>query len=193
MGSCHVTSFVGSARVLGAECVFSYLLLAVEWHALRTDKWNPTAGSEIWGYPAGDYEYFVGCDAEQSGRKLPKLRTNLLPPHSVRKVSRTWKQMIITSPISRAGIAYRCSGYATCWATKEMWFDSRHEKGIFLFSTASRPALGPTQPIQWVPGVLFPGVMWAGREVDHSPPSSAEVKNAWSLDSAHHSASWRGA
>jgi hypothetical protein len=29
---------------------------------------------------------------------------------------------------------------------------------IYLFSTASRPALGPTQlPIQWLPGVLFRG------------------------------------
>jgi hypothetical protein len=36
-------------------------------------------------------------------------------------------------------------------------FDSRQCK-IFLFSTASRPALGSTQPpIQWVPGGSFPG------------------------------------
>jgi hypothetical protein len=34
-------------------------------------------------------------------------------------------------------------------------FDSRQELGIFLFNTASRPDLGPTQPpIQWVPGAL---------------------------------------
>jgi hypothetical protein len=33
----------------------------------------------------------------------------------------------------------------------------------FLFSTASRPALGPTQlPIQWVPGGPFPGEKAAG-------------------------------
>jgi len=29
-------------------------------------------------------------------------------------------------------------------------------------------------------GVFPPGVMRSGREVDHSPPSSAEVKNTWS-------------
>jgi hypothetical protein len=49
--------------------------------------------------------------------------------------------------------------------------------GIFLFTTASRTALGPTQlPIQWVPGALFLGVKGAGRESHHPPPSRAEVK-----------------
>jgi hypothetical protein len=59
-------------------------------------------------------------------------------------------------------------------------FDSRRELGIFLFSTASRLDLGPTQPpIQWVPGVLSPAVKRPGREADHSLSSSAEVKNSW--------------
>jgi hypothetical protein len=50
----------------------------------------------------------------------------------------------------------------------------------FLFSTSSRPALGPTQPpIQWVQGTLSTGVMRPGREADHSPPTSAEVKKTW--------------
>jgi hypothetical protein len=36
---------------------------------------------------------------------------------------------------------------------------SRQRQIIFLLAPASRPALGPTQPpIQWVPGVLSPGV-----------------------------------
>jgi hypothetical protein len=34
-----------------------------------------------------------------------------------------------------------------------------------------------------VTGVLSPGVKWPWREADHSPPSSAEVKNAWSYTS----------
>jgi hypothetical protein len=51
----------------------------------------------------------------------------------------------------------------------------------FLFyATASRPALGPTQAhIQWIPGVKRPG-----REANHSPTSSAEVKNTWSFTSS---------
>jgi hypothetical protein len=49
----------------------------------------------------------------------------------------------------------------------------------FLFSKSSRPALGSTQPpIQWVPGVKR-----LGREVDHSPPTSAEVKKMWTYTS----------
>jgi len=38
-------------------------------------------------------------------------------------------------------------------------------------------ALGPNQlPIQQVPGALSLGVKQQGHEADHSPPSSAEVK-----------------
>jgi hypothetical protein len=56
-------------------------------------------------------------------------------------------------------------------------FKSWRGLGIFLFTTASRTALGPTlPPIQWVPGALSLGVKWPRREADHSPPSSAEVK-----------------
>jgi hypothetical protein len=54
--------------------------------------------------------------------------------------------------------------------------------GIFLFTTASRTALGPAQPpIQWVLGVLSLGVKRPGREADHSPLSSAEVKECVEL------------
>jgi hypothetical protein len=56
-------------------------------------------------------------------------------------------------------------------------FDSRRGLGIFLFTTSSRTALGPTQPpIQWIPGALSLEVKRPGREADHSPPSSDEVK-----------------
>jgi hypothetical protein len=44
-----------------------------------------------------------------------------------------------------------------------------------LFSTSSRTALGFIHPtIQWVPGVKR-----QGREADHSPPTSIEVKKMY--------------
>jgi hypothetical protein len=56
-------------------------------------------------------------------------------------------------------------------------FESRQGLDIFLITTVSRQALGPIQPsIQWVPGALSLGVKRPVREGDHSPPSSAEVK-----------------
>jgi hypothetical protein len=49
-----------------------------------------------------------------------------------------------------------------------------------IFSSPRRPdrLLGPPN-LQWVPGALSPGVKWLGREDDHSPPTSAEVKKMW--------------
>jgi hypothetical protein len=65
-----------------------------------------------------------------------------------------------------------------------MGFESRQGLRIFPFATASRPAVGPTQPpIQWVPGVLSLMVKRPGREADHSPPPSSKVKKAWSYTS----------
>jgi hypothetical protein len=72
-----------------------------------------------------------------------------------------------------------------CWTIEVLGFDSRRELGIFLLTIASRTALRRTQPpIQWVPGALSLGVKRPGREAEHSPPSSAEVKNAWGYTSA---------
>jgi hypothetical protein len=54
----------------------------------------------------------------------------------------------------------------------------------FLFSTSSRPALGPNQsPIEWVSGTISSGGKQPTREAGHSPPTSAEVKKIWILTS----------
>jgi hypothetical protein len=51
--------------------------------------------------------------------------------------------------------------------------DFRKGQVIFLYPTASRPALGLTQPsVQWVPGALFQGVKRPWREADPSPSSA---------------------
>jgi hypothetical protein len=63
-------------------------------------------------------------------------------------------------------------------------FESRRKLRIFLFTTTSRTALGPTQPpIQWERWVLSFAVKRPAREADHSPPSTTEVKNALSYTS----------
>jgi hypothetical protein len=57
----------------------------------------------------------------------------------------------------------------TGWTIGWSEFDSRRGLGIFLFTTASRLALAPTQPpIQRLTGALSLGVKRPGRETDHS-------------------------
>jgi len=71
-----------------------------------------------------------------------------------------------------AGVAQSVQRLATGWTIGVRGL------GIFLFSNTFRPALEPIQHlIQWVPGALTLGVKRPRREADHSPPSSAEVKN----------------
>jgi len=70
----------------------------------------------------------------------------------------------------------------------ELDFQWQHADTIFVVVVvvvvvvkASGLALRPTQsPIQWVLEALSPEVKWLRHEVDHSSPSSAEVKNVWS-------------
>jgi hypothetical protein len=70
-------------------------------------------------------------------------------------------------------------GIATGWTTKGLMLSSGRVKN-FLFSMSSWLALGSTQPpIQWAPGALSPGIKRPGREADHSPPASDEVKKMW--------------
>jgi hypothetical protein len=69
------------------------------------------------------------------------------------------------------------SGIALSYGLDVRGFESRQWLGIVLFTTASRPALGPTQPpIEWVSGVTSLGVKWPWSLAGHSPPSSAGIK-----------------
>jgi hypothetical protein len=73
-------------------------------------------------------------------------------------------------------------------------FDSRQGQEIFLFSTASRSALRPTQPpMQWVLVAFFPAGKTPGAVADHSLPSSAKVKNGGAIPPFPHTSSRRGA
>jgi hypothetical protein len=78
------------------------------------------------------------------------------------------------------------SKFVKNWSTflysKLREFESGQGLGIFLFTTASRPALGPTQPpVKWVPGALSQGVKRPGCEAHHSHPSSAGDKECVEL------------
>ena len=65
---------------------------------------------------------------------------------------------------------------------KELVYSSRQRKRDFVsFRRTSKVALGPIQAlIQWIPWSHSPETRRPVREVDHSHPSSDEVKNEWS-------------
>jgi hypothetical protein len=68
------------------------------------------------------------------------------------------------------------------------------ERGMKSFSSpASRPAPGPPYPNDNGGGGSFPVGKAAGREADHSPPSSAEVKNNGVIPPLLYTSSWCGA
>jgi hypothetical protein len=73
-----------------------------------------------------------------------------------------------------------CFAYLTTPSQLRILYNIQYDEE----STVSNTALWPAQPpIQWVPAVLSPGVKRPRREADHSPATSAEVKNAWSYTS----------
>jgi len=66
------------------------------------------------------------------------------------------------------------------WMAEGLWFFSRHGREISCFSKASMPSLGPTDsPNQGVPEAPSSGIKRQGHVLEHSSPSSAEVKNKW--------------
>jgi hypothetical protein len=108
-----------------------------------------------------------------------------------------WSNFVIIGlvPPIRAVIAQSVQRWATGWTIGVLGFDFRWGLGIFLFTTASKTALGPIQPpIQWVTGALSLGVKRPGREANHSLPSSAKVKECVELYlHSPNTPSWRGA
>jgi hypothetical protein len=73
------------------------------------------------------------------------------------------------------------SGIAVGYGLDDRELESRQRLGIFLFTTTVWGAHPASYPV----GIRgsFPGCKAAGDEADHSPPSSTEVKNAWSYTS----------
>jgi len=59
----------------------------------------------------------------------------------------------------------------------------RRGEGIFLFATTSRPPLVHSAFLSNGYRSSFPRIERPGCEADHSPSSSAKVKNVWSYSS----------
>jgi hypothetical protein len=82
------------------------------------------------------------------------------------------------------------AGIAQSLQVATLGFDSR-ERQDFLFSTMSRQLCGP--PSLMSNGYLVylsPGIKRKEREVDHSLPSNAEVKNGEAIPALPHMPSW---
>jgi hypothetical protein len=74
----------------------------------------------------------------------------------------------------------------------------RLQAGKRFFSTPQRPdriLVPSSRQSNWcqVPGAISPGVYWPGREADHSPPASAEVKNSGAIPPVKLMCSWSSA
>jgi hypothetical protein len=100
--------------------------------------------------------------------------------HKVHKTNSKWNTYLISETSWEANSHSTSQEILAFYRTRSSLHCSQQSAtGPFPESDESSPhtALGPTQPpIQWVPGPLFLGVKRSGREADHSPPSSAEVK-----------------
>jgi hypothetical protein len=92
--------------------------------------------------------------------------------------ARLWLNCLYSSV--RTVVAESAQRWFTGWTIGVLGFDSLRGLGIFLFTTASRTALGPTQPpIQGVRGSLSLGLKRPGREAYHSPHLVPSSKNEW--------------
>jgi hypothetical protein len=87
----------------------------------------------------------------------------------------------IFTSISKVGSRDNVVGIATSYGLDDRRVGVRVPVGSRIFSVPDRPAaLRFTEPPnQWVQGALSLGVKRPGRGVDHSPPTSAEVKKMW--------------
>jgi hypothetical protein len=115
------------------------------------------------------------CGTDINWSAFPKLPVSLLPKASHSEfcycffhLSNMW-----------AGIAQSVSQLATGWMTKvsefESWWD---QEFLLLLVIQTGSGVHPTSYPMGTGG-SFPGVKRPGREADHWPPASAEVKKSW--------------
>jgi hypothetical protein len=111
------------------------------------------------------YYYDLAITFQQIGLNISLLWCKHI--FSIYDINRSWHSVV---------------GIATGYGLDDRGVGVRVPVGSRIFSSPHHPdrLWGPHQPpIQWVPGALSPGAKRPGREVDHSPPNSAEVKKMW--------------
>jgi hypothetical protein len=104
------------------------------------------------------------------------LPASLFIPFFIRIILKVKLFAVCTSVLDGLhGFSVYLCGIALGYGLNNLRFESRHGLGIFLFTIASRgahPASYPMGTRRSSPGVKRPGIE------NHSPPCSAEVKNA---------------
>jgi hypothetical protein len=85
----------------------------------------------------------------------------------------TFNRCIVTPLLLLFVYVQSVIGIATSYGLDD-WGRVQVPVGSRIFSSPDRPDRLWGPPIRWVPGVKRPG-----REVDHSPPTSAKVKKMW--------------
>jgi hypothetical protein len=99
-------------------------------------------------------------------------------------------QWVAFLPVTGIGLetVYYDSGvlWSSSVSEEKKWLDIN---AVLNYTTASGPVSGPNHP----PIQCVPGVKRLGREANHLPPSSTEVKNAEAITSTPHTPSWHGA
>jgi hypothetical protein len=79
------------------------------------------------------------------------------------------------------------------WTTEGLEFESRYGEEFSLVQIVQTGSEVYPTSYPMGTGALSSGVKRPGREVDRSPPTSAEVKRMWIYTSTPHTPSWRSA
>jgi hypothetical protein len=110
------------------------------------------------------------------------------PPHTHPSVTHSHYVFILLISRSRDNAVGTAAGYGL----DDGGVGVRGSVGSRIFSSARRPDRfwGPPSLLSNGYGAPSPGVERPGREADHSPPTSAEIKEMWSINPLPHTPSW---